>query len=256
MTPRLPLLAAIVALGTTTLAAPCAALDAPNVAYIYDTDTVARDAFGTMLRSAGFDVTTVAMADVETHNFAAQDLIIIGSDTGAFYTWGTAPAVANVVASDKPMIGLALGGTAFFHQLGLYISYGLSMGGSCTGVVVENPAHPLWTSPNPIPIEPDGTVAMYTSGSSALMIYMTIAPAEVTCYGRAIGFPSHCGVASEQWTGPFAALWSMQDLPDDMTVQGRDLFSNLVWQGLYSAGWIFADGFESADTSAWTSTAP
>ena len=64
MTPRLPLLAAIVALGTTTLAAPCAALDAPNVAYIYDTDTVARDAFGTMLRDQLSEVEDVVTEDL------------------------------------------------------------------------------------------------------------------------------------------------------------------------------------------------
>ena len=251
MTPRLSRLVEVVALGLIILAAPCTAVEAPDVAYIYGPDTVARDSFGTMLWFAGFDVTTVAIADVETHDFATNDLIVIGRDTGTGYSWGTPLAVANVVASNLPVIGLATGGTAFFHQLGLYISYGQCMVSSSSGVVVEDPGHALWNNPDPIPIEPDGSVAIYTNPSDGQLLYMGTAPAEVTCYGRVIGHLGYCGITSEEWTGPFAALWSLQDLPDDMTTEGRNLFSNLVWHGLDPEASIFADGFETGDMSRW-----
>jgi hypothetical protein len=244
------------AAGLVLAAATCVAADAPEIAYLYDTDTAARDAFGIMLWYAGFDVATVAMADVATHSFVPYSLIVVGLDTGVADSWGTPQAVANVVAARVPVVGLEMGGAAFFHQLGLYMSYGNCMGASSAGVVVEDPGHPLWSQPDPIPIAPDGSVEVYTAPSSGLLLFMDGAPTEVTCYGRAIGEPSHCGIASEQWSGPFVALWSMGDLPDTMTAAGHDLFTNLAWFGIDTLGPIFADDFDSGNATAWSNVTP
>ncbi len=114
----------------------------------------------------------------------------------------------------------------------------------------------LWNHPDSIPIEPDGSVAMYSGGSYGQLLSMSVVPAEVTCYGRVVGYSGYCGAASEEWYGPFVALWSFADLPPDMTTEGRNLFSNLVWFGLDMAAMVFADGFESEDTSEWSVVAP
>jgi len=256
MAPRSPEIAVLALIGVLIAAVTCAASDAPELAYIYDTDTVARDAFGTFLWGAGFNVTTVAMSAVETHDFSAHDLIVIGRDTGSGYIWGTPAAVSNVVAADLPVVGQFAGGASFFHQLGLYMSWGHCMGGTSSALTVADPGLTLWYQPDPVFIAPDGSVTTYSSGSDGRILNMGGAPPEVTCYGRTTTYTGHCAVSSEQWAGPFVALWSLYDLPDDMTTDGRNLFSNLIWFALDAADSIFADGFEAGDATRWSATTP
>lgn len=255
MEPRSQRLAACLFSAVMVMMVTVAFADPPELVYLYDYDTVARDSYSNML-SGYFGFTSVAMADVATHDFSPHSLIIAGSDTGYAYDWGTAADLTNVLASQLPIIGLGRGGAALFHNCGLAISYGNCFSGSVTGIIAEEPTHLLWRYPIPIPINPDGSVVMYSSATNGEFLVMSVAPASVTCHGLALGEPGFCGIASEEWPGPFVVLWSMFALPDVMDAVGWDMFTNLIWYALDPTGMIFADGFESENTSEWSATTP
>src|SRR5215212_9743596 len=65
--------------------APATALAAtPRVAYVYNTDTVSRDSFKTLLELRGFVVDLVPLAGVGgagEFDFSVDEAIIIGDDT-------------------------------------------------------------------------------------------------------------------------------------------------------------------------------
>ena len=229
------------------------AVGEPLVTYVYDTDTTARDAFVSLLEGAAFDVVTVSMADVGTYTFAPTDVIIIGYDTGSGTSWGTPDAVANVLATAVPIVGISQGGAAFFHQLSLYMESGNCMGGTALTIVVDDAGHPMWNVPDPIPISPDDSVQLYASSTYAVSLHMAAAPPTVTCYGFIFGNLGYCGLASERWSGGTAYLWSFDGPPPDMSTAGQDVFTNLVW---FARSALMIDGFESGDTTIWSDTFP
>src|SRR5450759_2792675 len=61
-----------------------------RIAYIYDTDTVARDSYNTFLTGPGFGYAfdAVKLSAVPTYDFSIDFAIIIGHDTDAGGAWG------------------------------------------------------------------------------------------------------------------------------------------------------------------------
>ena len=60
-----------------------------HVAYVYATDTPARDAFSSMLTSRDYTVTGVTVANAATFDFSTYMAIVIGHETGNLSSWGT-----------------------------------------------------------------------------------------------------------------------------------------------------------------------
>lgn len=246
---RIRLVSAVIGLALLTSAVPSAF--AVGVAYVYDDDLAARDAFDALLSSEGFSVTTVPMSQADAFPFTSVDVIVIGRDTGYQYNWGTPAAVANIAGSGRSVVGVYEGGTAYFHQHDMFTGSWHCAYDFGTDLEARYQSHELWHRPHDIPIAGDDTVTMYSAAASALTVWMNDAPPEVTCYGRYN--QSHCALTVHLVSGRFTALWSYEGLPAEMTDAGRDLFANLVW---LAWSWQHADGFESGDTSAWPAAVP
>ncbi len=103
---------------------------AGNIAYVFRANAGDAASFYNLLTSAGYSVTLVPLGSVTTTDFGQFDLTIIADDTGSLDQWGTPPAattgaaqVAQIIAPNKPILGLGEGGYAFFGRLSLFIGW-------------------------------------------------------------------------------------------------------------------------------------
>ena len=84
----------------------------PRVAYVYLSDTTARDLFNTMLTSKGITVDPYTVTEAATADFSPDQTIILSDDSGM--TGGFPPdTVNNIQNSAKPVLGIGLEGWYF-----------------------------------------------------------------------------------------------------------------------------------------------
>src|SRR5207244_2402158 len=120
-----------------------------SVAYVYATDTAARDAFSTLLSGRGYTVTGVTVTNAATFDFSTYTGIVVGHDTGSLSSWGTQAAIDQIHNSGVPIVGVGEGGYAYLGKLGLGIGWPNGWHGSSgTGVNVADATSVLWSSPN------------------------------------------------------------------------------------------------------------
>jgi hypothetical protein len=199
------------------------------VAYIFYTDTVARDDFATFLSARGFQVDLVALTGTATFNFSTDHSIIIGNDTGSHNAWGTPAAVNNVVGSGKQVLGVGEGGYAFFGQQGLVVGYPNGQHLLSHAVYVMDPAQPYFRCSIPIAIPPNRTLALYTSDVDDVEILLPSSmPSGITLIGSVLGDQTHYSMIG-QWVGSQNyLLWGFTGAPSAMTQIGQDLFINIL----------------------------
>jgi hypothetical protein len=100
-----------------------------SIAYVFRNNTDDATSFYNLLTSAGYTVTLVPLGDVLTTDFNLFDMTIIANDTGSLNEWGTLPVatgaaqVAQIIAPNRPILGLGEGGYAFFGRLSLFIGW-------------------------------------------------------------------------------------------------------------------------------------
>ena len=226
------LLAALVA--TTAVPRAAAATSpaqsgTPRVAYIHNGDLSSMSSFKLLLESRGFAVDVVALGAVPNANFSADNLIIIGNDTGgsAPFTWlGTTAARDAIIRSEKSIITIGYGAQYFDARGGLLIGWGPSWISNGNSGLVMNPAAGVWTAPSPVPIAPDNSVKLYGYNLDYLAVYNPTANGVIRV-AREVNNETHYPIAAQN-DGPCYVEWGFRRAPNAMTSAGRDAFINLV----------------------------
>jgi len=233
------LVALVITAGAPAAAPRARAQERPRVAYVYSTDTYSRDSFVAELELRGFDVTPISLAEAGADadpNFSQYGIIIIGQDTGdvtgAAGWQGSTLARDRIARAQRYTVGFGIGGAQFFGTLQLDIGYAGGVGGSGRELQAVNPGAGAWTSPNPVPIEADGSVRLYT-GNVGGWFARPANLSGVTLIGRVplqdgFAYPIAAELPSPTAPGPCYLLWGHRGPPALMTAAGRALLENLL----------------------------
>lgn len=219
---------ALAAPGAAAPAQPPALAAVSRVAYIYNTDTASRDSFNTMLTSYGLTVDLVSLAGAETASFTADQVIIIGDDTGSLSTWGTLAAVTNISNAGKPIVGVGKGGYAFFGKLSLAVGWGNGAHGSQSQAYAVAPTQSIYSAPQTITMPSDQILTLYSANQNVVEIYVP-SGAPATLIGRDPADPAYYPLISQSVQGRCHTLWGYSGSPAAMTTTGKDLFANMVF---------------------------
>ena len=222
-----------------------------RIAYIYDTDTAARDSYCAFLTGPGYGYAfdAVKLSAVPTYDFSVDFAIIIGSDTGTAGAWGNPAAVAHVNAANRQVVGVFNGGSSFFQVSGLFINYGQSWFDNGNSLAVVDPSDPTWGYPFPVPTA--GNVQVYTNPNQFLAVFNPTPVAGVTRIGRQVNDNSHYPLISEKRGTNCYTLWGFSGLPDGMTTAGKNAFVNALYNqtcGLGRVAYIYNQDTASRDS--------
>lgn len=222
-----------------------------RIAYIYDTDTAARDSYSAFLTGPGYGYAfdAVKLSAVPTYDFSVDFAIIIGADTGTAGAWGNPAAVAHVIAANRQVIGVFEGGSSFFQVSGLFINYGQSWFDNGNSLAVVDPSDPTWGYPFPVPTA--GNVQVYTNPNQFLAVYNPAVVAGVTRIGRQVNENSHYPLISEKRGTNCYTLWGFSGLPEGMTADGKNAFVNALYNqtcGLGRVAYIYNQDTASRDS--------
>ncbi len=150
------------------------------IAFVYNTSgTTTAANFQSFLNSRGYPTTLFDVAGIlATTDFSTFDTIIIGDETGNLNEWAgsIAPAasilqVGVIDGSGKPVVGVGEGGYAFFSKPGQPNGWPYGWHGPQSGTIAVNPADPLFSTPNSIPLDASNAVQLYTADTNAVGIY-------------------------------------------------------------------------------------
>jgi len=201
---------------------------AGNLAYVYKNNTADAISFFNSLSSFGYTVTLVPLSSVLATDFSQFDLTVIADDTGDLNIWGdppsdTAAQVAQIVASNKPILGLGEGGYAFFGRLALYIGW------------VNG-----WHGPEDYVTRAAGSPPAIFSGVGPDPVQYTTSPTNSVGIDTAISHPANVTLMAMEYPPvdlqPHATiiqqgcrmLWGNSGNPNLMTEDGYQLFRNTV----------------------------
>jgi len=239
------------AFGTSEFSAAPAAQS--SVAYVYATDTAARDALSSMLSSRNYTVTGVTVANAATFDFSTYMAIVIGHDTGNLSSWGTQASIDQIRNSGVPIVGVGEGGYAYFGKLGLGIGWPNGWHGSGgTGVNVADATDVVWSAPNLVSGTTGALVGLYSSGSSYVSVYYPTATGSTVTIGREVGDLTHYPLIA---VGDCYALWGFDNSPATMTTAGANLFENFIANGGAGCGTTEISGLVRTVTGAGISAA-
>jgi hypothetical protein len=201
---------------------------ATRVAYVYQ-DAAIGDKFAAFLASRHIYPDPVALASARSFDFSSDQAILIGMDTVAGGVWmGDQAAIEAIQAANRRIIGIGLGGYAYFGKIGL------SLGSSTGASVVSEDQMKIFSATDPQVLTP------YDMLPGPLQLYTNPVPAVAFTQSNlsnqdfnAIGFMQSGGIlnlfnASEQKDGHCYHLWSYNGTPDQMTQAGQDLFTNAL----------------------------
>ena len=198
-----------------------------DVAYIYDTDTKSAESFVQFLENGRFSVQLVQLAKVATTDFDKYRLIVVGNDTGDMGNWGTPQAVAAIVKSGRPVIGLGEGGYAFFGKVIPEIGYPHGAHDERdTSIFVMNRNHTIFNKPYRITIPFTGIISLYEEPTSSVSIYLKPVPRDVVVLGRHTASEDHYTLV--EGGKKVAFFWGFNGSPALMSKTGKPLFLNVV----------------------------
>jgi hypothetical protein len=193
------------------------------ISFVYNTDVAGASAFKTLLQGRGYLVIFVPKSSVVDHNFGQYQLVIISSDTGFGYDWGTNDQVEAISSVDVPILGLGFGGGTLFQEMGVSISFGNGWITDGSSIYVSNPRHCVFSKPNSISISNIKIEQPYTY-SEFMAVYEPVLDPAVILFGRQENDDSHWILVQEGKD----FLWGFTADPSDMTQPGKNLFHNLV----------------------------
>jgi len=192
-----------------------------NIAYIYSTELTTANSYKSLLDGLGYPTTLVYQGDISSGTFDGYSLIIAGPDTGVTGTWGDAGKVAAIKNSYKPVLGLEEGGASLFSELGLFIEWLQTWGGTSSGVFVYSPSHVVFNLPHHML---DSTLTLYST-SPMLAVWVPSKPADVVLLGRQTDDLEHFPIIEEKNR---YLLWGFGAAPSSLSQSGQDLFENIV----------------------------
>jgi hypothetical protein len=221
------LLLALAATGGAPGAIPAGAVARPtasgNIAYVFRRDTPDILNYRDFLVAKGYTVALVPLGAVLGTDFTKFDLTVIADDTGNLNTWGippnTAAQVAQILAGNKPILGIGEGGYAFFGQVPDFIGWPQGWHGPQTLVrrAAGAPAA-IYASLPPDPIK------VYTNPSNEVGIYLASVPPGVIPVGLEVPSEDHASLVFQGCH----FLWGFSDEPAKMTADGQTLLANYV----------------------------
>ena len=206
-----------------------------EIAIIYKETSTDAASFKTLLESKNISVELVEISNVATADFSAFSLIIIDSNSGYQYAWGTTEAVANISNSGKLVLGLGFGGASFFENFGLLINWehgwinsdqnGTNVDN--TSIYCVNKDLSIFTTPIDITIPATNLLQLYNN-SGYIAEFESNFDEDVILVGRQADNDTHYPLVSEggHW------LWGFTNSPESMTQEGKDLFINIVYEML------------------------
>ena len=206
---------------------------APRLAYVYKTDTAARDAWVAFLGSRGYAVDTFTETAAGTADLSPYRAILIGNDTGdgdpRIDPWGTPAIVANIAGAGKPIIGLGDGGSKFFDakaggtsKVGYLSSWIITSGADA--VIVVDGADPAWTVPNATGLATGATATLYSAPSTTIAVFAPATVTGVTRIGRQTDDADHYPIIREGCD----VHWGFSGSAASLTTAGQRLFENLL----------------------------
>ena len=206
----------------------------PRVAYVYLSDTIARDRFNTMLTGKGITVDLYTVDQAATANFSPDQTIILSDDSGI--TGGFPPdPFNNIQNSTKPVLGIGLGGLVFFGQASLFINAGGSISASAYDVHAADIYAPIWQSPNQVSLL-NQVMSIY---NAAIAVYAFGNPEPIqnlTRIGRLVGDVNHYSLIAQSVGARCYSFWGYRGTPDVMTPSGANLFVNMALGSPCAAG--------------------
>lgn len=199
------------------------------VAYIYDTDKEQATQFANLLRPTGITLTPIPLADVESTDFAAFRLVIVGSDTGSDTAWGT-PGQVTALKKAARLIGIGKGGHALFGKLDLLI--GAPNGSALQAQAIAAGDAQLTSLRIPYDlttlVRNRREIPLYSTAVDAMAIDLTNQPTDILPHGL-LDSPSQVTVVNGLVVGQGCrTLWGFHAPPSAMTPLGQAFFVNLV----------------------------
>lgn len=199
------------------------------VAYIYDRDKDQAAQFANLLRPTGIILTLIPLADVESTDFGAFRLVIVGSDTGSGESWGTPGQVAALNKAAR-VIGIGKGGHALFGKLDLLI--GAPNGGVRQAQNVAAGDAQLTSLRIPYDLTTLArnrrAMPLYSAPVDAIAIDLINQPTDILPHAL-LDSPAKITVINGLVVGQGCrTLWGFHAPPSAMTPLGQAFFVNLV----------------------------
>lgn len=199
-----------------------------RVGYIYKPadadDAAAATSFETLLDPI-YPTDKIDMANLATTDLTQYAALIIGRNTFLF----TDAQVNLIKDSGLPVIGISRGGTSYFGKIGLSMNGGNVASASITGAVVVNNALTIWNRPNALGVNNGDTVAIFTSSSSANVLYSGYLSTGTLHVARCPGNLSYDAIAIETNN----LYWAYYNDASTFTETGRKLFINAIHHMVY-----------------------
>ena len=195
--------------------------------YISGADHSTAHAFDMLLEAGGITTTLMSITNVESADLSGYCLIIIGYDTNTGDSWGTPAAVAKVMKSGKPIIGVERGGAAFLGTQGL--TFGIANMTFSTGNRMQpmNLTSPIFSDPYPIEVSEITPLTITTSTSGSFgSVNLTTVPRDVEAFGHGVGASTHYMLARQAGRYTF---WPFRSSASYFTTDGNRLFVNAAW---------------------------
>lgn len=207
-----------------------------NIAYIFENNKQNGVEFRYFLEESNYFTEIININVVMNTDLSDYELIIIDSDSGSGYNWGTQQIVDVLKGSNKPIIGLGEGGARFFQSVGISINWANSMLFNDLSIYVVDPAHPVFTEPETVEISLTTNIIQLYSDPDTMTIgvYANNLTSSVTRLGYSESNENHYPLVQE---GRFL-LWGFythyihtpySHTPRSMTNNGKKLFSNIVY---------------------------
>ncbi|MHA1252826.1 MAG: hypothetical protein ACTSRP_22760 [Candidatus Helarchaeota archaeon] len=189
----------------------------------------------------GYSVSLLNMSNLVGTDLSINDLIIIGSDTGYGYTWGTSDQRLAIRRANKPILGLCYGGSSYFENISNKIGWGKTWSGTDDEIKTMNISGLLYNSPNKIQIYTH--YILYSKNVDVVSVYVDANSSSITLIGREKSANKHYPVIMENST---YVLWGFDEGPSNMTYNGTSLFNNIVYYLTYTPATIttYIPGFE------------
>jgi len=199
-----------------------------NIAFIIETNGQNGDEYRYFLEESNYPTEIIKISDIVNTNFSDYELIIIDSDSGFEYNWGTQQIVDVLIGSNKPIIGLGKGGARFFQYVGISIN----LGNSDTykddlSIHVVDPTHPVFIGPEAVEIPTNVNIIQLCSNLQKEITGVresSITPSAIRL-GYSQNKVTHYPLIQEDRY----LLWGYNNTPLSMTNNGKKLFFNIVY---------------------------
>lgn len=212
----------------TAQAATQTAAVLPRFAYIYSTAPVEARDFQALLHENNFLVDLVPQ---DTNTIVGTDFrnyqgILIGPETGSGENWGDpgGAQVNHLITSGQPILGLGVGGYAFFGRAELVIDGENGVPADGTSILVVDPTNRVWTTPYQLQVQAGQALVLYTNPTPFIAIALPEPVPNIVLIGRHPDNPEHYPlIGRDQYL-----YWGFNAGPAAMTPTGQQVFVNLV----------------------------